>query len=111
MKRKNKQLLGTLLAAGAGLAAAATAYKVNKMVKQDILDNFEEYSDENYTPKNEGKDLFVKLKSIFNKGEECCKEYDDENRDKYHFKNTMQYRRDRVYRKPLKGIKGEKSIY
>lgn len=109
MKRKNKKLMGTMLALGvASAAGAVAAYKMKKNCEEDIINNFDEYADGNYkqeTSKFSIKNIIKNIKDELSGEEEETLEF------QCPYERTMLYRRDRVYKKPQMGIKGQKGIY
>ncbi|PPK46963.1 hypothetical protein [Clostridium algidicarnis] len=111
-KKKNGGLLGTMMILGTATAAAAVAYKLKQSTKEDIANNFDEYMD-NATKSDNKEPKGFNIKDIIGRVRQNIKDEvskQDEGFNNKPHKTTMMYRKNRVYNKPVKGIRGQKGI-
>ncbi|WP_055666278.1 hypothetical protein [Desnuesiella massiliensis] len=108
MKRKNARLAGTMIAFGAAtLAGAYTAYKLRKAAKENIINNFNSYVEDGCC-NDEGK-AFLERKGKFSFKDVFSRKEENSLGNKVHpYENTMKFRKDRVYKKGVKGINATK---
>ena len=111
-RKKSSGLFSTMMILGTATAAAAVAYKLKQGAKENVSSNFEEYMGSATKCSCKGdkkfniKDIMSKVKqNIKNEGLKQDEGFDDKS-----YQTTMLYRKNRVYNKPLKGIRREKGI-
>ncbi|MBU3229199.1 hypothetical protein [Clostridium algidicarnis] len=111
-KKKNGGLLGTMMILGTATAAAAVAYKLKESTKEDIANNFDEYMDNAIKSDNKETKGF-NIKDIIGRVRQNIKDEDSKQDESFNdkpYKTTMRYRKNRVYNKHVKGIRGQKGI-
>ena len=111
-RKKSSGLLSTMMILGTATAAAAVAYKLKQSAKENVASNFEGYMDS--ATKCSCKDSKgFNLKDIMGKIRQNIKDEVSKVDDSFSdnpYKKTMMYRKNRVYNKQVKGIRGQKGM-